>query len=122
MNQQDLNKMRVEIEKLAKKNSCDFSEGSNKSIELSGFINLKTASALNGVMCQTAEEISKIRRATFQFIVIEYSKANEMEKVFLQKYADCKAKLLEQTIENIEKAVISMISTFNEELGKTPLN
>lgn len=73
------------------------------------------------MICQAAEEISKIRRAIFQFIVSEYSKANEMEKVFLQKYADCKAKI-RTNLRNIEKAVISMISTFNEELGKTPLN
>lgn len=65
MNPKDSNKMRRELEKIAKKNPYNLSEGSNKNAELIGFMNLKIASAVHGLTCQASEEISKIRRANF---------------------------------------------------------
>ena len=109
----------MESQSLEKKNPYDFSFGSAKNRELKGFIVSKIASAISDVMNQSMEEITKIRKGTFDFLAIEFDTSKESDYTTIDAYAKSQLEALDHIVDNFERASLSMFSKFNDEFGKT---
>lgn len=122
MNSQDLKKMQRKIEKLTKKNPYDLSEKSIMKMKLTSSTRFKIGEAISDIMQHYTQEIVKLREGTFQFLASEYDSSDESEYANIQKYGENQLELIEHTLKNFESSLLSMLSTFDEELGKTDTN